>query len=103
VNLCKVVTDGIKKRQELESRAYKRQEKQAKQVNSRRVYREGKFLGCGPVTIKIPQEHSQHVLANLPVQICGTSMTEIGNIRYKLCTKDGVLKGTYGREQLVPT
>jgi hypothetical protein len=51
----------------------------------------------------MPQEHSQHVLANLPVQICGTSMTEIGNIRYKLCTKDGVLKGTYGREQLVPT
>jgi hypothetical protein len=31
------------------------------------------------------------------------STTENGNIRYKLCTKDGVLKGTYGREQLVPT
>jgi hypothetical protein len=50
----------------------------------------------------MPQEHSQHVLANL-LQIYGTSTTECGIIRYKLCTTDGVLKGTYGREQLVPT
>ncbi len=103
-NLCKVVTDSMKQRKELESRAYKGQEKQAKQVNNRRFLRGGEVLGLWTCcTIKMPQQRSQHVPANLPVQICGTSTTENGNVRYKLYTKNGVLKGTYGREQLVPT
>jgi hypothetical protein len=44
-NLCKVVTNSIKQRKELESRAYKGQEKQAKQVNNRRLLWGGEVLG----------------------------------------------------------
>jgi hypothetical protein len=82
------------------------QEKQAQQVNSRRGGGEntmeciGKWSIC---TLEVPNDKSTLTPNHLLVQVCRVIYyKEFNSIRYRLCSKDGILKGIYGREQLTP-
>jgi len=54
-------------------------------------------------TLEMPNDKSTLTPNHLPVQVCGVIWYKrSGTIRYRLCSKDGILKATYGREQLTP-
>ena len=60
----------------------------------------GKWTVC---TIKMPKDLNAFTPNNLPALICGTVYYKASNkIRYQCCTEHGIIKGTFGREQLDP-
>lgn len=63
--------------------------------------KEQELAGC--LELEMPNDKSTLTPNHLPVQVCGVIYyKKTGNIRCKLCSKDGILKGTCGREQLSP-
>jgi hypothetical protein len=60
----------------------------------------GKWSIC---TLEMPSDKCTLTPNHLPVQVCGvTYYKKSGTVRYWLCSKDGILKETYGGEQLTP-
>ena len=60
----------------------------------------GKGLVC---VLKCPKERNTLSPPYLPVEIIEViSYSNSNNMRYKVCSKDAILTGTYGREQLKP-
>lgn len=61
-------------------------------------------IGRGIVcTVEMPKDKRTLTPNHLPVMVCGVIYyKKSGSIRYRLCSKDGILKGTFGREQLTP-
>jgi hypothetical protein len=85
-----------------------RQEKykteQAEDVNRARVGKGGEVIRKWMVsTLALPIDKKDFTPKNLPALLCGHNYYKKSNIFwYRLCMENGILKGTYGREQLIP-
>jgi hypothetical protein len=90
--------------EELESKARDGQIKQAEDANRARFGKGGEVIGKWTVcTLAMPMDRNEFTPKNLPVLVCGHNFYKKSNtICYRLCTENGILKGTYGREQLTP-
>ena len=104
INYHAVVMTGMNVREELESKAREGQKKQANDVNTARFGKGGEVIGKWTVcTLAIPMDRNEFTPKNLPVLVRGHNFYKKSNtICYRLCTENGILKGTYGREQLTP-
>jgi hypothetical protein len=91
-------------RREIEAKAAATQKKQAEDVNKNREWEGGLVLEKKLVCVlKCPKERNTIRPPYLPVEIIEViTYSKTNNIRYKLCSKDTILTGTYGREQLKP-
>jgi hypothetical protein len=102
INYHAIVTHGNNQRGALEDVARNGQRKQAEDVNKARTKKGGEVLPKWMIcTIRMPSERNDFTPKNLPVMICGFYKKK-NYIRYKVCTENGILQGTYGREQLTP-
>jgi hypothetical protein len=103
INFHKMVMEKTNDRNAMESRARAGQRKQAEEVNKDRGGGQevlGKWTVCN---IKMPKDRNAFTPNNLPALICGTVYYKNSKkIRYQCCTEHGIIKGTFGREQLDP-
>jgi hypothetical protein len=104
LNYHAVVMTGMNVREELESKAREGQKKQANDVNRARFGEGSEVIGKWTVcTLGMSMDRHEFTPKNLPVLVCGHNYYKKSNtIRYRLYTENGILKGTYGREQLTP-
>jgi hypothetical protein len=91
-------------RKSFESRTAAAQEQQARDVNKNRSYSGGgnlpKDITC---LLTLGPEKNNVGIKNLPVMITQVMYyKQSDTILYKLCCKDGLLQGTYGRGELEP-
>jgi len=103
-DVMKAYREKAKKRQALESIACSGQEQQAKDVNRHRSWEGGEHLPKDPICVlKLGTDKNKLGIKDLPVQITGLIyFKQSDQLKYKLCSKDGILKGTYGRGELTP-
>ena len=103
INFHKMMMEKTNDRNAMESRARAGQRKQAEEVNKDRGGGQevlGKWTVCN---IKMPKDRNAFTPNNLPALICGTVYYKNSKkIRYQCCTEHGIIKGTFGREQLDP-
>jgi hypothetical protein len=100
LNYHAVVMRGMNVWEEMESKAREGQKKQANDVNTARFGKGGEVIGKWTVcTLGMPMDRNEFTPKNLPVLVCGHNYYKKSNtIDYRLCTENGILKGTYGRE-----
>jgi hypothetical protein len=93
-----------KQRCEIEAKAAAAQKKQADDVKKNREWVGGLVLQKGLVSIlKCPKERNTLSPPYFPVEIIEViTYSKSNNIRYKVCIKDAILTGLFGREQLKP-
>jgi hypothetical protein len=93
-----------KNRESLESRAAAAQEQQARDVNKNRSYSGGENLPKDTICLLTLGPDKNNVgIKNLPVMITQVLYYKASDtMRYKLCCKEGLLQGTYGRGELRP-
>lgn len=91
-------------RKSLESRAAAAQEQQARDVNKNRSYSGGENLPKDTICLlTLGPEKNNVGIKNLPVMITQVMYyKQSDTMRYKLCCKEGLLQGTYGRGELEP-
>jgi hypothetical protein len=104
VNYHELVLAGTSTRDELEDKGRKGQKKQADDINKARFGKGGEVIGKWTVcTLAMPMDRNDFTPKKLPVLVCGHNYYKRSKIiRYRLCMENGILKGTYGREQLTP-
>ncbi len=104
INYHAVVMTGMNVREELESKAREGQKKQANNVNRARFGKDGEVIGKWTVcTLRMPMDRNEFSPKNLLLLVYRHNYYKKNNtICYRLCTENGILKGTYGREQLTP-
>lgn len=91
-------------RKSFESRAAAGQEQQARDVNKNWSFSGGENLPKNTICLLTLGPDKNNVgIKNLPVMITQVIYyKQSDSMRYKLCCKDGVLQGTYGRGELEP-
>ena len=103
-NYHQMYLKATQQRREIEAKAAAAQKKQAEDVNKNREWEGGLVLEKGLVCVlKCPKERNTLSPPYLPVEIIEViTYSKTNTIRYKVCTKDTILTGTFGREQLKP-
>ena len=98
----KLYSEKSKQRKALENMAAAGQKKQADDVNRDRTWGGGEHLPKGTMcTLTLTKDKAKLGIKDLPVQIVKLIYYKNSDsIRYQLCCKEGVLKGTYGRNEL---
>ncbi len=88
----------------LESMAAAGQKKQADDVNRERSWGAGEHLPKDTMcTLELTKDKAKLGINDLPMQIVNLMYyKQSESIRYQLCCKEGLLKGTYGRNELNP-
>lgn len=100
----KLYSEKAECRKSLESMAAAGQKKQADDVNRDRSWGGGEHLPKDTMcTLTLTKDKAKLGIKDLPVQIVKLIYyKQSESIRYQLCCKEGVLKGTFGRNELNP-
>jgi len=104
INYHDLVVKGLNNRAAMEATARKGQKKQADAVSKARMGKGGEVIGKGTMcTIPLDGDRNDFTPKHLPVMVGGTYYYTASNtIRYKICTENGIIEKTFGREQLTP-
>ncbi len=100
----KLYSEKAECRRNLEKKAATGQKKQADDVNKDRKWDGGEHLPKDSMcTLTLTKDKAKLGIKDLPVQIVKLIYyKQSESIRYQLCCKDGILKGTFGRGELHP-
>ena len=100
----KLFSEKAECRRKLEKKAAAGQKKQANDVNKDRKWDGGEHLPKDSMcTLTLTKDKAKLGIKDLPVQIVKLIYyKQSESIRYQLCCKDGILKGTFGRGELHP-
>jgi len=104
LNYHAMVMQGHEDRESMEATARNGQKRQAETVNRSRVGQGGEVIRKWTMcTIQLDSDRNNFTPKHLPVMVCGTYYRAATNtIRYKICTENGIIEKTFGREQLTP-
>jgi hypothetical protein len=104
MNFRKIIDGLSRERKEIEKAASDGQKKQAVEVNKGRSWIGGENIENNTIcTLRLGRDRNKVGIKDLPVLVWKqVHFKKNGNVRYHLCSKVGILKGTYGREELEP-
>ena len=104
INYRRMIEWCSKQRAAIEDTAANGQKRQAIQINKGRSWIEGNSISNGTVcTLRLGSDRNRVGIKDLPVLVWKQGYYQkSGTVRYHLCSRVGLLKGTFGREELVP-
>ena len=104
INYKKMFLEGAQRRKHREKVGNTAQKKQADAVNRNRTLGDGTVLPWGSIVVlKMPKDRNDFGFPNLPCMVIGINHYKKSNaIRYRLCSPDAVLQGTFGTNQIRP-
>jgi hypothetical protein len=104
INYRRMIDWYSKQRAAIESTAANGEKKQAIQVNKGRKWIEGNTVSNGTIcTLHLGSNQNRVGIKDLPILVWKQAYYQkIGNVWYHLCSRVGLPKGTFGKEELVP-
>ena len=102
INYKKMFLEGAQRRKHREKIGNAVQKKQADGVNRSRTLGDGTVLPWGSIVVlKMPKDRNDFGFPNLTYIVININHYKKSNaIRYRLCSPDAVLQGTFGTNQI---